>query len=159
MWTENPQSLVHMQLQRTHRTLNEHVRLIAERSEDFANELERMRRLTKEAKDRVGHWTPSIPECMQSAPPTKSRGCPLTNRERQVVRLVSLGCSSAEIGRILSISESTADNTRSRAMTRLGITKATLLTRWAIEYGLTSAQDRLTRAEMLAGEIKADGWN
>ena len=51
----------------------------------------------------------------------------LTERERQVVRLVSLGCNLEEIGRILKLAANTVDNHKSRAMAKLGTDKAALM--------------------------------
>jgi DNA-binding CsgD family transcriptional regulator len=83
----------------------------------------------------------------------------LTKRESEVVRLISLGCTTIEIGRILDIAEATADNTRTRAMRKLRISKAALLTRVAIQTGITSPMDKLTSEEKLKAGIEDDGWN
>ncbi len=83
----------------------------------------------------------------------------LTPRQRQVVRLLSLGCSVREVAKILKLSPSTVDNHKSAAMARLGIDKVALLTRWAIKLGISPLNDRLTpREKKLAGR-KDDGWN
>jgi two-component system, LuxR family, secretion system response regulator SsrB len=71
----------------------------------------------------------------------------LTAKQRAVIRLVSLGCSSTEAGQILRISKSTAENHKNRAMDRLGIHKAALLTRFAIENGIAPVGDSLTEDE------------
>ena len=83
----------------------------------------------------------------------------LTERERQVVRLVSLGCSIAEIGRILKIATNTVDNHKTRAMAKLGTDKAALVARLAIKQRISSLNDRLTPAEKRRRGRREDGWN
>lgn len=72
---------------------------------------------------------------------------PLTESQQKVIRLISLGCSAREAGWILGISASTADNHKWRAMTRLGITKVALLTRYAITSNISPLGDSLTAEE------------
>jgi DNA-binding CsgD family transcriptional regulator len=83
----------------------------------------------------------------------------LTPREEQLLRLVSLGCSVKEISAILDIAPSTADNHKARLMAKLGTDKAVLVTRLAIQYGVSSMDDRLTAAEQRASGRSHDGWN
>jgi DNA-binding CsgD family transcriptional regulator len=71
----------------------------------------------------------------------------LTIREKEVVRLVSLGCTTGQVAAILRISSSTADNHRTRAMAKLGTDKAALVTRLAIKQRITNLNDRLTATE------------
>jgi DNA-binding CsgD family transcriptional regulator len=71
----------------------------------------------------------------------------LTAKQRAVIRLVSLGCSIAEAAQILHISKRTAENHKNRAMDRLGIHKAALLARFAIENGIAPLGDSLTDDE------------
>ena len=71
----------------------------------------------------------------------------LTQRQREIVRLISLGCTNIEIGRILGLSPNTVDIHRTRAMAVLGIGRATLLTRIAIKSKLSPLDDELTPAE------------
>lgn len=78
-----------------------------------------------------------------SVPSTRT----LTTKQRAVIRLVSLGCSVAEVGLVLHISERTAENHKNRAMDRLGIHKAALLARFAIENGIAPVGDSLTADE------------
>ena len=72
----------------------------------------------------------------------------LTRTETKVVRLVSLGCTTRQVGSILGISSNTADNHRWRAMRKLGVRTVAALTRAAIELGFTSLNDRLTGEEL-----------
>ena len=83
----------------------------------------------------------------------------LTEREQQVVRLVSLGCNLEEIGRILKLARNTVDNHKSRAMAKLGCDKAALLTRIAIRERVTTLNDKLTAAEKSRRGRRRDGWN
>ncbi len=61
---------------------------------------------------------------------------PLTNREREVLTLLSEGHTSKEIGGILGISPRTAEHHRARLMTKLGINDIPGLVRYAIREGL-----------------------
>lgn len=83
----------------------------------------------------------------------------LTPREREVVRLASLGCSSEEIGKVLNLVPSTVVSHKARAMAKLGTDKATLLTRLAIKLKITDMNDKLTVAEQRKSGRKNDGWN
>jgi len=84
---------------------------------------------------------------------------PLTPREAQVVRLVSLGCTVPEAAAILKLAPSTVDNHKSRAMAKLGTDKVALLTRLAILNRISSLKDRLTALEKRRSGRKRDGWN
>ncbi|EQD70711.1 DNA-binding response regulator, LuxR family [mine drainage metagenome] len=61
----------------------------------------------------------------------------LSNRERQILKLVCDGCSSAEIGRILGLSPKTVDTYRSRLMQKLQVADLAGLIKFAILHGLT----------------------
>ncbi len=77
----------------------------------------------------------------------KDRVRDLTQRHREVVRLISLGCSMEEMAKILGLAPSTIDNHKSAAMRTLGVGKAAILTRIAIKHRISSLNDQLTRAE------------
>jgi len=83
----------------------------------------------------------------------------LTPREREVVRLVSLGCTVKEAAAILKLSPSTVDNHKWRAMSKLGTDKIALVTRLAIKMRITRLNDTLTPAEKRRSGRKKDGWN
>lgn len=89
----------------------------------------------------------------------KTMAIHLTERERQVARLISLGCTVPEVAKILKLSPSTVDNHKSRLMAKLGTDKAALLTRLSIKNKITSMNDRLSTAEKRASGRKDDGWN
>ena len=84
---------------------------------------------------------------MQS-PCLDSPARPLTSMERQVIRLVSLGCSLADMAAILRRSIATVDNHKTRGMRKLGVHKAAELTRVAIRLGISSLDDQLTPQEL-----------
>ena len=83
----------------------------------------------------------------------------LTPRQKEVVRLISLGCTNDEAAAILGLSPATVDNHKSRVMRKLGTDKSVLLTRIAIKYRFTSMKDQLTRSEKRKSGRKNDGWN
>jgi DNA-binding NarL/FixJ family response regulator len=83
----------------------------------------------------------------------------LTPRETEVVRLLSLGCSMHDAASILDLSANTVDNHRTRAMKKLGVNKASLLTRVAIKMKVTTINDKLTPEEMKLSGRMDDGWN
>lgn len=62
----------------------------------------------------------------------------LSDREKQVIRLVSDGHSSKEIARILMISPSTVEVHRRNIMRKIGVHKTAELTRYAIRAELVS---------------------
>ena len=83
----------------------------------------------------------------------------LTERQKEVVRLLSLGCTVKEAAKVLRLSPSTVDNHKSAAMARLGTDKLALLTRLAIKLRITSMRDQLTTSEKRKSGRKNDGWN
>ena len=72
----------------------------------------------------------------------------LTPQQRKIVRLLSLGCTVVEAGRILGIAASTVDNHKFRAMRLLGIRKIAILTRYAMLNGISNLEDCLTLEEL-----------
>lgn len=60
----------------------------------------------------------------------------LSEREKDVVRLLALGHTNQEIGAMLFISVKTVDSHRSRIMEKLGISRRADLVRFAVENGL-----------------------
>jgi DNA-binding NarL/FixJ family response regulator len=89
----------------------------------------------------------------------KSVAPKLTERQSEIVRLISLGCTNEEIACILDLSPATVDNHRARAMKSLGTDKAALVTRLAIKMRITSMKDQLTRSEKRKSGRRNDGWN
>ena len=83
----------------------------------------------------------------------------LTPREKEIVRLASLGCTVQETAKILKLAPSTVDNHKARAMAKLGTNETALLTRFAIKLKVSSIDDKLTPAEKKKSGRKDDGWN
>jgi len=83
----------------------------------------------------------------------------LTPRERQVVRLLSLGCTVREAASVLKLAPSTVDNHKAKAMSKLGTNKVALLTRIAIRERVSKLNERLTPQEKRRSGRKNDGWN
>jgi DNA-binding CsgD family transcriptional regulator len=78
----------------------------------------------------------------------KARVTSLSPRQREIVRLTSLGCTSHEIAAILGMSRWTVENHQFQAKERLGVSKAAVLTRIAIKYKISTLNDQLTKAEL-----------
>jgi DNA-binding NarL/FixJ family response regulator len=74
------------------------------------------------------HSTPKTEESAQSQP-GKSE---LTARQREVLRLIALGCSAKDIANQLNISVRTAEFHRAAIMQRLGLHSTAQMTRYAI---------------------------
>jgi DNA-binding NarL/FixJ family response regulator len=83
----------------------------------------------------------------------------LTKRHREVIRLLSLGCTVNEAAKVLRLSPSTVDNHKTAAMARLETDKLALLTRLALKMRISSLKDKLTPAEKRRSGRKNDGWN
>lgn len=61
---------------------------------------------------------------------------PLTERQREVLRLIAQGCSAKEIATRLNISVRTAEFHRAAIMDRLKLHSTAMMTRYAVERGL-----------------------
>lgn len=83
----------------------------------------------------------------------------LTERETEVVRLVSLGCTVKEAAAVLKLAPSTVDNHKACAMAKLGTDKIALVTRLALKMRISNMKDTLTPAEKRRSGRKNDGWN
>jgi DNA-binding NarL/FixJ family response regulator len=64
----------------------------------------------------------------------------LSQREREILKLVADGHSSAEIGTLLHLSPKTVDTYRSRMMQKLHVTDLAGVIKLAIQHGLTSLE-------------------
>ncbi len=62
----------------------------------------------------------------------------LTEREKEVVRLLALGHTNQEVAELLYISVKTVDSHRTRIMEKLGLSRRAELVRFALENGLVS---------------------
>jgi len=66
------------------------------------------------------------------------RSAPLTDRQRQVLRLVSEGRSAKEIAESLQISVKTAQFHKTAIMEKLGVRTTAELTKYAMDHGIAS---------------------
>jgi len=89
----------------------------------------------------------------------KTRVATLTPRHREILRLISLGCTNNEMADVLGLSPATVDNHRSELMRRLGVDKSAILARIAIKHRISSMKDQLTAGEKRKSGRKRDGWN
>ena len=89
----------------------------------------------------------------------KSRVASLSPRQRQIVRLTSLGCTSHQIATILGMSRWTVENHQFQAKERLGVSKAAVLTRIAIKYKVSPLDETLSASEKRKSGRRKDGWN
>jgi DNA-binding NarL/FixJ family response regulator len=69
--------------------------------------------------------------------PDLPKDAALTERQIEVLRLISQGCSAKEIASRLSISVRTAEFHRAAIMDRLKLHSTAMMTRYAVEHGLT----------------------
>ena len=66
---------------------------------------------------------------------------PLSDREREVLRLLALGHTNQEIAQMLYLSVRTAETHRARIMQKLRLTTRAELVRYAIDHGLLAEDD------------------
>jgi len=66
---------------------------------------------------------------------------PLSDREREVLRLLALGHTNQEIAQMLYLSVRTAETHRARIMQKLRLTTRAELVRYAIDHGLLADDD------------------
>jgi two-component system, NarL family, response regulator NreC len=108
---------------------------------DSCNELFRALRSVAAGK---GFISPSIRDRIASryargGEPMTERGGPeseLTNRERQVMRLIAAGHRTREIAQLLSLSHKTIEKHRTSLMRKLGLRNASAVAAYAIAHGL-----------------------
>jgi two-component system response regulator NreC len=80
-----------------------------------------------------------------SAAARKAESDPLSEREREVLRLLALGNTNQEIAQQLYISVRTAETHRAHIMQKLGLSSRAELVRYALGQGLLEAPERTTR--------------
>jgi two-component system nitrate/nitrite response regulator NarL len=68
--------------------------------------------------------------------PEREQDPPLTERQIEVLRLISRGCSAKEIANQLNISVRTAEFHRAAIMERLRLHSTAMMTRYALEHGI-----------------------
>jgi two-component system, NarL family, invasion response regulator UvrY len=82
--------------------------------------------------------SPAIAELMGTSVSTSPLDC-LSARERDVLRRIVAGATSAEIAQDLILSRKTVDTYRGRMMAKLGVANRSELIRCALEYELPAA--------------------
>lgn len=88
------------------------------------------------------YFGPAVADALREAvanPRSSTTVDVLTEREREILKLIAEGFSTKEIAVRLDISVKTADNHRNNLMKKLGIHNAATLTRFAISHGLVEA--------------------
>jgi DNA-binding NarL/FixJ family response regulator len=75
---------------------------------------------------------PAVEAAREAAP-----GLALTSRQREVLQLVSEGCTAKEIANVLGLSAKTAVFHKMAIMDKLGLHTTAELTRYALEHGIT----------------------
>lgn len=86
--------------------------------------------IARKLMDQVAH---------QVIPPQGTRAVDLTEREREVIRLVAQGCSNGEIARRLVISDKTVKTHVSNILSKLELEDRTQLAIYALKNGLAGA--------------------
>lgn len=82
-------------------------------------------------------FSPAIRDMINSRTDTPAKDTPkvaLTRREEEVVSLVAKGLTSQDIGKRLNISPRTVETHRARIMTKIGVSNAAGLVRYALMY-------------------------
>lgn len=87
------------------------------------------------------YLSPKVAEIVAEGLSSRKGSSPLASlskREREILKLVADGQSSAEIGKTLSLSPKTVDSYRSRLMQKLHVSDLAGLIKFAIQHGVTS---------------------
>jgi len=74
----------------------------------------------------------------ESQPASEDAWASLSEREREVLKMVALGHTSAEIAEQLNLSAKTVDTYRARGMEKLGLRTRAALVRFALQKGIVS---------------------
>ncbi len=82
------------------------------------------------------YFDPQITEAIKEIRKGDTEDSPLTLREREIVRMICMGKSSAEISKELMISKHTVNNHRANILSKLGINKTAELVKYALETNL-----------------------
>lgn len=82
--------------------------------------------------------TPSIREKLRKLQRQGQTATQLSKREREVIKLIALGRSSKEIGRIMGISPRTVDTYRKRLMDKLDLHTLADVVRYAVRTGMVA---------------------
>lgn len=79
-----------------------------------------------------------LEDVLENQAPPSDEWDQLSEREQQVLQLVALGYTSAEIAQQLSLSPKTVETYRARGMEKLGLRSRAALVRYALQRGLIS---------------------
>jgi len=82
--------------------------------------------------------SPSVREQLRELQRQGKHNIILSEREREVIKLIAQGLTSKEIGRIMDISPRTVDTYRKRLMDKLGLHTIADIVRYAIRTGMVS---------------------
>lgn len=82
--------------------------------------------------------TPSVREKLRNLQRQGKTAGLLSNREREVIKLIAQGRSSKEIGRIMGISPRTVDTYRKRLMDKLDLRTLADVVRYAVRTGMVT---------------------
>ena len=77
---------------------------------------------------------------LRGSPPAEGALAQLTERQREILKLLAEGAGTKEVAQILGISVKTVETHRAQLMERLGIHDLAGLVRFAIRNGLVSAE-------------------
>lgn len=86
---------------------------------------------------KIRVFSPAINDLIKKGtddPATKKPKVPLTRREEEIIFLVAKGLTSVDIGNQLHISPRTVETHRARIMTKIGVSNAAGLVRYALMY-------------------------
>jgi DNA-binding NarL/FixJ family response regulator len=89
------------------------------------------------------YLSPRVAEIVAQGVSDRSAVSPLSSlsqREREILKLVADGYSSSKIGTMLHLSPKTVDTYRSRMMQKLHVSDLAAVIKLAIQYGLTSLE-------------------
>ncbi|QYM80596.1 response regulator transcription factor [Horticoccus luteus] len=91
------------------------------------------------------YFGPAVAALLRSAVanPTRNSAAALTDREREVLKLVAESHSTKEIAAKLNISAKTVDNHRTNLMRKLDLHDVASLTRYALEIGMIEPRQSL----------------
>jgi PAS domain S-box-containing protein len=104
--------------------------------QDGADLLQRIEALIRHAGVRPGQ----LSNATSSQGDTPAKPPQLSERQREVLKLVAAGCTSAEIAQRLNIKPATVVTHRRDLMQKLDLHSVAALTRYAIEHGLASGK-------------------
>ena len=82
-----------------------------------------------------------LPRAIQAALSVRAAFYRLSDRQRQVFRLLAEGASTRDIAKRLSVSIKTVETHRSHVMKRLGVRDLASLVRYAVRVGLIPAEE------------------